>query len=619
MTDYSFLSSEQKEFIRLAVHGNNILVDACIGSGKTTSIQALCQYLNGKSVLYLTYNKLLKVEAKKKITFSNVQVTNYNGFAWWCLYKVGVKCGISDQFQTFNRVKPPIPKHYDVLIIDEYQDIEEEMTYMLEYIKACNPGLQIIAVGDMDQKIYDKTRLDVADFINRFLGEHHDMKFTKCFRLSREIAERFGIIWNKAIVGVNDDCKVSTMPIDKVTGYLASQNPKDILCLGARTGNMSKTLNELELRYPKKFNKSTVYASIADNDRGNVEPSDETAIFTTFDSSKGMERPICVIFDYDLEYWVSRSEKPNADKKILRNIFCVAGSRGKNHIIFATDKKKHEIPTKTLTDAAGITKKYHAPFEASTMRDFKYKEDIDECFRLLKIEPVERYDHSIIEIPNRDEMIDLSPCIGTYQEAKFFKNYNIEQAIKNALTIKDMFMPRYRSENPDLIEKVLMLTSIETSYNRYLTQTELDFISDEQTERLKDRLRTVFTGNEDVQLECSVSLRAGTQPLIINGIIDAIKDGVIYELKYVQELTHEHFLQLAFYLSAKDIEYGYIWNTRNNEMYKVYKPEDSIFYNKLVTTITKQAYTRCTVTAKNDQLKNMDRYKRHTKNNREKK
>ena len=612
------LSSEQREFIEAAVNGDNILVDACIGSGKTTSIQMLCEYLDGKSVLYLTYNKLLKVEAKKKIKFKNVQVTNYNGFAWWLLNRAGIRCGISDQFQTFNKVKPPIPKKYDVLIIDEYQDIEEEMTCMLEYIKRENPGLQIIAVGDMDQKIYDKTRMEVPYFIDSFLGTYKKMQFTRCFRLSENIARQFGTIWGKPIIGVNKNCVVSCMKINDIVPFLAKQDPKNVLCLGARTGNMAKVLNTLEKKFPDKYNKSTVYASISDNNKGNVEPSDKTAIFTTFDSSKGMERPVCVIFDYDLEYWMMRAEMPNTDKKILRNIFCVAGSRGKNYIIFAIDEKKHKIPNETLANAGNVTRRYSMPFQASTMLDFKYKEDIDDCYKLLKIEKIEKNDKNVIDIPDRDEMIDLSPCIGIYQEAMFFKNYDIEKAIKDACTVKDIPMPKYKSDDPGLTEKILMLTSIETSYNRYLYQADTGFVSEEQSDYLESRLRSEFTGREDVQSECSVILNTDADPITINGRTDVEKNGVIYELKYVHELTHEHFVQLAFYLSAKECDYGFLWNTRNNDLYKVYRPKDRDFYDKLIKTITKHTYSKCTVDNKHDEMQNMDKYKRKRKKNKKK-
>ena len=86
-----------------------------------------------------------------------------------------------------------------MLIIDEYQDINEEISRMLEYIKEENPDMQIIAVGDMKQKIYDTTSLDIWNFINKFLGKPTQVNFTQCFRLSHDLAERLGTIWNKEI------------------------------------------------------------------------------------------------------------------------------------------------------------------------------------------------------------------------------------------------------------------------------------------------------------------------------------------------------------------------------------------------------------------------------------
>lgn len=144
------LSDEQQLFIQKALQGENILVDACIGSGKTTAIQSLCNELPGtKRVLYLTYNKLLKLDAKTKIKKRNVTVTNYHGFAYRILIKNGISVGISDLIQAFIQQKPAMEK-YDVLIIDEYQDIEQELAELLQLVKDNNPEIQVIAVGDME-------------------------------------------------------------------------------------------------------------------------------------------------------------------------------------------------------------------------------------------------------------------------------------------------------------------------------------------------------------------------------------------------------------------------------------------------------------------------------------
>lgn len=85
---YEQLSAEQQQFIQYAVAGHHILVDACIGSGKTTAIQLLCSMTKTKRILYLTYNKLLKLDAQDRIQNGRVTVTNYHGFCWSELHQL---------------------------------------------------------------------------------------------------------------------------------------------------------------------------------------------------------------------------------------------------------------------------------------------------------------------------------------------------------------------------------------------------------------------------------------------------------------------------------------------------------------------------------------------------
>lgn len=585
------LSDEQVRFVMEALGGKNILVDACIGSGKTTAIQYLCNVLPpSRRILYLTYNKLLKIDAKAKIRNGNVTVTNYHGFAFSCLIRRGVKAGISDLIQRFNAVHPPVT-HYDVLIIDEYQDIELELAQMLEYIKYKNPGIQIIAVGDMAQKIYDKTTLDVPPFIDQFLGEHIRLEFTRCFRLSDGLAAMLGRVWEKKIVGVNKECRVEIMGQTSVVRFLAKQDPSDILCLGSRTGDMAKTLNSLEKLYPEKFNKRTVFASIADNDSfGSVEPSKNTAIFTTFDSSKGLERKICVVFDFTENYWETRLQKPQQSYEILRNIFCVAASRGKSQIVFAMGKKR-EAEEKLLTERnlATDSRLSHRiqDMDISSMFDFKYKEDVESCYRLLRVKEIPRTDHSIIKVAESDEMIDLSPCIGIYQEAVFFNDYSIEKAIDQYfLTHEDQrFLYNESVQKASLEYKILFLTSMETQQNRYRFQP---YVSDQSKLEIIERLQTVFSPEETVQESCSIGFTdPDGRPFYANGRCDVLVSDAVYELKFVLELQHEHFLQCACYMVALGLKVGILWNVRDNKMYQVTVPDREKFLDAVVTAITK--------------------------------
>lgn len=587
------LSEEQNRFVEIAQEGKNILVDACIGSGKTTAIQVLCKKLpRNKKILYLTYNRLLKIDAKSKINEKNVLVTNYHGFAYISLKRMGIKVGVSDLIQSFIKTRPDV-KAYDVLIIDEYQDIELELAELLKIVKDANPEMQIIAVGDMQQKIYDKTTLNVSEFINEFLGDYVLLEFTQCFRLSAELAARLGRIWNKKIIGVNNECHVEKMKSKQVVEFLSRQEPGDVLCLGSRSGNLSKTLNKLEEDYPEIYNKNTVYASISDTDSaGATEPKKDSAIFTTYDSSKGLERKIVVVFDYTEDYWSVRIGKPLQSYEILRNVFCVAASRGKNQIIFV-ESDGAELSEETLSTPVNMNLKFDN-LEISDMFEFKFKEDIEQCFSLLKTKKLDVKDTSIIQIKNNDGLIDLSPCIGVFQEAAYFNGYSIDESIKFHIAIDEdkRFLYTDAMKAAPLEEKILLLTSLETKQNRYLNQVSVPFIREKEGKAICERLATRLSKNEVVQSACALyfsNKKKGDLLFSAFGMADAVKDDIVYELKFVSELTHEHFLQCASYVVAMEKKKGILWNTRNNSVFEVTVPNKTRFLNAVANAITKGA------------------------------
>lgn len=589
--DGFMLSPEQQLFIQKALQGQNILVDACIGSGKTTAIMHLCsEFPVSKKVLYLTYNKLLKLDAKSRIKRRNATVTNYHGFAYMLLQRIGKSAGISDLIQTVIREKPPVA-HYDILMIDEYQDIEQELAELLQMIKSSNPRMQIIAVGDMEQKIYDKTTLRAETFIKEFLEDHITLKFTRCFRLSAPLAALLGRIWNKQILGVNPDCIVETMTKAEILPFLAKQFPADILCLGARTGAMSDTLNQLEEKYPNRFNKGTVYATISENDSmGKAEPRADSAIFTTFDSSKGLERKICVIFDFTESYWHTRITKPEQKYVILRNIFCVAASRGKDHIIFveSTDALLSEKTLSTFTE----TNHKFEDLDISDMFDFKYKEDVEACFSEIKTVKLPQKDRDVIRVKGTDGLIDLSPCIGIYQEAAFFDHYQIDEAILLKILLNPELEKTYTKEvrESSLDQKILYLVSLETRQKRYRTQVIAPFVSKEQSDQIKARLKTRLNRNERAQAACRIDFsdqENGAIAFSARGFADAVKDEIVYELKFVSELTREHFLQCACYLTAMNLQKGILWNTRDNTVYEIEVPDKKAFLDAVTRAVTK--------------------------------
>lgn len=585
--NYEQLSDEQKLFIRHGTAGHNILVEACIGSGKTTAIQALCNEIKGKNILYLTYNKLLKLDAKARIINGRTTVTNYHGFAWQELQKAHIHSGISELIQVYNRSNLKVGS-YDVLILDEYQDIDQEISEMLMHIKEQRPGIQIVAVGDMCQKIYDKTSLDVSAFMTEFLGNYIPMEFTQCFRIGAEHAAMLGRVWEKTIVGVNEDFKIDVVPEYRAQVIAANTEPKDLLVLGSRGHAATKLQNYLEKNYPNKYNKRTLWSKITDTDGGNTSPGPDCAIFTTYDGCKGMERKVCILYDWSVKYWMSRAEKPDVQYNILRNIFCVAASRGKNRLVIV---ETGDCIDEDVLCEPFLTRRQYNDMQVSTMFDFKHIEDVEAAYRLLDVEVLDK-PGDIIDIPTSDALIDLSPCVGHYQEVMYFDDYNIDSDIEKMLAQPANSHLRRGYDKYDLSRKLLYLAALETGQNRYMNQVKDLRVTPELEKKLRDRLAKHLSPDETVQQDSRILFlnMNGEMLFHVNGRSDISRKDEIWEMKFVTELSHIHALQLAMYLVGEEKETGYLWNTRTGERHRIKIPDRKLFLDAVGRAITKGRY-----------------------------
>ena len=610
--DVSF-TDEQKKFLDCAADGRDILVDACIGSGKTTAIQAACGVLakTGKKVLYLTYNRRLLEEARKRIDARDADVHTFHSFGGGAVNAAGLYAGSERDVPIAFLGVEMIPRYHTV-IVDEYQDLSEDLKDMLWHIVKLtvnNYGFapQFLIVGDRDQKIMDNTEIDAPACVKEllsFLGHVHqrpfmELQFTNCFRLDGAYASEIGNAWGKTIIGLNANCQHRRMDLARTALFLSQYNPEDILVLGSNMswGNRVKLQNMMESRWPEKFNKNTVYSSIIDRDgdRRGLDTS-ECAVFTTFDSAKGMERKVCVICDFTYKYLDARM-KHQTDRNVLRNLFLVAASRGKDMNIMLADYDRDVLDMKHIGAISGKPDIDMRLEYMSDMFGYKRKEAIDRCLELIEIESISPAANEIAAVPTSGQ-IDLSPCAGIYAQAVYFDNYDIDGVIRSTWAEKagmgDLVkLPSFKPSWP-LWRKVLYLVAMQTGQERYFKQVREPYMSDEDTTFLCNRLAARVRPDDDTELMCTCMFRP-TMDLdtgrsmgdkLLRGRMDVVRDGTPWELKFVNELKAEHVLQAAMYCVATGSEDCVLWNLKTDELLDVTVPDRAAFLGTVLSCIT---------------------------------
>ena len=118
-------SDEQQIIIDHIKDGKNVVVDACAGSGKSTTILNVSYQLNNKKILQLTYNSALRHEIRskaKELSLENMTVHTYHslavGFYDSSAYTdTGMRNVLGQNTELSKYID------VDILVIDESQDM----------------------------------------------------------------------------------------------------------------------------------------------------------------------------------------------------------------------------------------------------------------------------------------------------------------------------------------------------------------------------------------------------------------------------------------------------------------------------------------------------------------
>ena len=119
-------------------------------------------------------------------------------------------------------------------------------------------------------------------------------------------------------------------------------------------------------------------------------------------------------------------------------------------------------------------------------------------------------------------------------------------------------------------------------------------VTAELEQKVCDRLSKHLRPGETVQVDSKIAFMTedGEMLFNVNGRSDVSRDKEIWELKFVQELSHIHALQLAMYLVGENKETGYLWNVRTGERHRISIPNREMFLDAVGRAVTKGRYRR---------------------------
>ena len=348
------MSEEQRKVLDYIRSGSNVVVDACAGSGKSTTILSIANELTGKKILQFTYNSQLRFDVKeniRKMRLKNLEVHTYHSFAVkyysdQAHTDTGIRVSLREKLSPRNPI-PPV----DIIVLDECQDMTPLYFELIVKMSKdmCSEKkdhkFQLLILGDYMQGLYEFKGADI-----RFLTKSVDIwkelpfletsTFKQCllktsYRVTNQMASFVNddMLGDKRLLANKEGCPViyirrPRFQIDNIVIYqikrLLSEGecPSDIFVLGHSVKGVNSYIRHMENILTEAD--IPCHVPMFETDAMDDRVINGKVVFSTFHTVKGRQRKYVFVVGFDQGYFYNARNLP---KDICPNTLYVACTR----------------------------------------------------------------------------------------------------------------------------------------------------------------------------------------------------------------------------------------------------------------------------------------------------
>lgn len=412
------VSGEQQYIIDMVKQGKNVQVDACAGSGKSTTILSTAKSMPDKQFLLITYNKSLRKEMKEKVDeleLKNVIVHTYHSLAV-AMYNKDAHKDKEMRLIISKNDPPNSKKHHDIIVLDEAQDMKFLFyRFVIKYITDMGNKIQIMILGDYMQGLYEYQGSDIRflTMANKIWKECDYLRtcdFEMCqlktsYRITNQMADfvnevmldekrlyacREGdpVCYIRRWIGELQKIIVHTIQ-DLITNH--DVKPSDIFVLAGSVKSTNSNITQIENALVEAGIPCHV-PMLENSDNIDDDVIKGKIVFSTFHTSKGRQREYVFVLGFDNSYFKTNAR--TLDPRKCPNTLYVATTRAQKRLYLLEIYNRYNGPLEFLKQThVQMNDKPYIDFRGIRIPETKYEDDTKEKDFVRKTTPTKMTRH----------------------------------------------------------------------------------------------------------------------------------------------------------------------------------------------------------------------------------